>query len=234
MKRGNKAPQHPKHEGKATGPSHEATRPPEGGTSTVTGPGRRKGTTEGGEGDNSQRGRGATTQHNKNSKQGSPATPKAAHKGLREDNRKTTGRKTNRKKRHRGATAREEPRKRPKTKQRARKARPKTIQKRGPGGGQDHEKASKRPPQSNSKWEQITKRCQGTSGTGDRTGVKRTRQVKGRGDEKEGGRYVIPRVVYSSNVVCQLGECHSSCSRLQRRQDPASPVLRHGAAVHCI
>ena len=135
-------------------------------------------------------GEGSRPQHNKNSKQGSPTTPKAAHKDQREDNRKIAGRNTNRKTQHRGATAREEPRRRPKTNRGQGKHGPKQ----GPGGGQDHEKASKRPPQSNSKWAQITKRCQGTSGTGDRTGQKRTRQVKGRGDKKEGDRYVIPRV----------------------------------------
>ena len=57
----------------------------------------------------------------------------------------------------------------------------------GPGGGQDHEKASKRPPQSNSKWEQITKRCQGTSGTGDRTGVKRDTSSQRERRQKGGG-----------------------------------------------
>ena len=91
---------------------------------TVTGPGRRKGTTEGGKGDNSQRGRGATPQRTKNSKQGNPATPKAAHKGQVEDNRRIAGRNTNRKT-HTEETAREEPRKRLKTNREQGKHRPK-------------------------------------------------------------------------------------------------------------
>jgi hypothetical protein len=141
-------------------------------------------------------GEGSRPQHNKNSNQGSPTTPKAAHKGQREDNRKRR-QKHQQKNTTQRSHSKRGTKEKTKNKQRARKARPKTSKNRGPGGGQDHEKASKRPPQSNSKWEQITKRCQGTSGTGDRTGVKRTRQVKGRGDKKEGDRYVIPRVVYS-------------------------------------
>ena len=60
-------------------------------------------------------GEGSRPQHNKNSNQGSPTTRKAAHKGQREDNRKNAGRNTNRKTPPRGATAREEPRRRPKT-----------------------------------------------------------------------------------------------------------------------
>ena len=75
---------------------------------------------------------------------------------------------------------------------------PKTSKVRGPGGGQDHKRRAKRPPKSRSKWEQITKRCQRAIGTEDQTGAKRTSQVKGRGEtKKEGGRYVILRVVYS-------------------------------------
>ena len=88
-------------------------------------------------------GKGSHAQHNKNSKNGNPATPEEAHRGRREDNRKTTGRNTNRKEQHKGVTAREEPRNRPKTKQRARKARPK--QKRGVQEGQTTKGRAKDP-----------------------------------------------------------------------------------------
>ena len=64
---------------------------------------------------------------------------------------------------------------------------PKTSKVRGPGGGQDHKRRAKRPPKSRSKWEQITKRCQRAIGTEDQTGAKRTSQVKGRGETKNGG-----------------------------------------------
>ena len=47
-----------------------------------------------GEGDNSQRGRGDTPQRNKNSKQEHNATPRTAHQGQREENRKPTGKTT--------------------------------------------------------------------------------------------------------------------------------------------
>ena len=111
----------------------------------MTGPGRRKGTTEGG-GREQPAGEGSQPHSTtKTANKETPATPKAAHKGQREDNRRIAGRNTNRK------TPTEEPQQernqeKTNTEQRARKAQTKTRKTKGPGGGQDHEKASKKTP----------------------------------------------------------------------------------------
>ena len=64
-----------------------------------------------------------------------------------------------------------------------------------------------------------------------------TKQVK-KGHEKSKGEETKRRGGSlrhtQGNVVYQLGECQSSCSQLQRRQDSAFPALQHGAAVHYI
>ena len=124
--------------------THEATGYPEGGSSTVTGPGRRKGTTEEGGRQQSVR-EGSRPQHNKNSNQESPTTPKAAHKGQREDNRKRR-QKHQQKNTTQRSHSKRGTKEKTKNKQRARKTRPKTSKNRSPGGGQDHEKASKKAP----------------------------------------------------------------------------------------
>ena len=130
---------------------------------------------------------GATTQHNKNSKNGNPATPKEAHRGRREDNRKTTGRNTNRKEQHKGVTVREEPRNRPKTKQRARKARPK--QKRGSRRGRTTKGRAKDPHKATASGSRSLSGAKGQVALGTKS--------KGEETKRRGGRYVIPRVVYS-------------------------------------
>ena len=141
---------------------------------------------------------GATTQHNKNSKNGNPATPKEAHRGRREDNRKTTGRNTNRKEQHKGVTVREEPRNRPKTKQRARKARPKTKQrarkarpkqKRGSRRGRTTKGRAKDPHKATASGSRSLSGAKGQVALGTKS--------KGEETKRRGGRYVIPRVVYS-------------------------------------
>ena len=95
--------------GKATGPSHEATRYPEGGTSTVT----------------------PETQTERND------TEEPQQERNQKEKKQTEGKES---------TAQ-------KSKNRS-------------GRGTGPPKGEQKTPQSNSKWEQITKRCQGTSGTG--------------------------------------------------------------------
>ena len=97
-----------------------------------------------------------------------------------------------------------------KNKQRPRKARPKTSKNRSLGGERTTKRRAKDPTKQQ-QWEQITTQYQGISGTWDRTGQKKAYQVKGRGDKKG-----------------------IATSRLERRQDSASPALRHEAAVHHI
>ena len=194
----------PSNQGKANGPSHEATRYPEGGTSTETGPGRRKGPTEGGEGNNSQRGREPPHSPTKTAKTRKPQQhQKVAHKGQREDNRKI-----NRQKRQQYKDDNtEEPQQREEPK------RPKQRPNRGQGkhgpkqakpgvqeGGQDHKNASKKTPTTPAaSGSKLTKQCQGTIGTEAPNRCKKghAKSRKERRRKGEGGRYVILRVVYS-------------------------------------
>ena len=135
----------PSNQGKANGPSHEATRYPEGGTSTETGPGRRKGPTEGG-GKQQPAGEGATHSPTKN-KDKEASQHRRWHTKAKE---KTTAKSQaeaptiqNTTQRSHSTRGTEE---KTKDKPRARKARPKTSKIRGPGGGQDHKNASKKTP----------------------------------------------------------------------------------------
>ena len=124
-------------------------------------------------------GGGATAQHNKTSNKqtkqkrgGSPTTQEAAHKGQREDNRKNAGRKTHRPKTTQRSHSKKGNKEKTTNKQRARKARPKTTKTGVPEGDRTTNRQAKEAPQDNSKWEQVTKRCQGKSGTGGRRTVK--------------------------------------------------------------
>ena len=84
----------PSNQGKANGPSHEATRYPEGGTSTETGPGRRKGPTEGG-GKQQPAGEGATHSPTKNKDKEASQHRRWHTKAKEKNNRKIAGRSAN-------------------------------------------------------------------------------------------------------------------------------------------
>ena len=135
-----------------------------------------------GEGDNSKRGRGAPHSSAKEPQQGSPTTPQVAHTGQREDNRKNAGRNTN-KKEHNTEEPQHERNRREQKKNRGQGKHPKNGNSGVQEGDRTTKRRAKRPPPRDSKWEQVTKRCQGTDGTEDRTGVNKTRQIKGRGEK---------------------------------------------------
>ena len=92
---------------------------------------------------------------------------------------KTQAEKPTDQKRHRGATAKKKGNKKTTNKQRARKARPKTTKTGVPEGDRTTDRQAKEAPQDNSKWEQVTKRCQGKSGTGGRRNVKEIERERG-------------------------------------------------------
>ena len=100
------------------------------------------------------RGGGATAQHNKTSNKqtkqkgggSSPTTQEAAHKGQREDNRKNAGRKTHRPKTTQRSHSKKGKQGEDNKQTEGKESTAKNNQNRGPGGGQDHEQASKRSP----------------------------------------------------------------------------------------
>ena len=133
---------------------------------TVTGPGRRKGTTEGGR-ETTASGEGSHPTAHQKQQARKPRNTKGGTQRPRRRQPQNRRQKHKQKDTHRGDSKRGT-KKKTKNKKRARKAQTKTRKTRDPGGRQDHEKASKRPPQIIRKWEQITKRCQGivAQGTG--------------------------------------------------------------------
>ena len=171
----------------------KATRYPEGGTSTNTGPGHHKGPTTGGREATRDRGGEPTTakkrtnakepHHTKRGTQGpkerTPAETQAKAQtqqktpqtGARHEKKRDTTPRTNRRQGKHGPNH-EHANKRPNHKKRG-----------GPGGELDPKKAAKRPPPHSSKRGQFTTRCPGTRGTGDRN---EKHETKGRGEE--GGR----------------------------------------------
>ena len=175
----------------------KATRYPEGGTSTETGPGRRKGPTTGGrEATTGGGGEPATAkQRTKTRKphhtESGTQRPKRRHPQKRRQKHQQN--KTQQKGAWHERKRREDQRQ---TEGKESTAQTKKAQKGGQEGDRTPRKQAKRPPPRNSKWEQVTKRCPGPMGTEDRHGVNETPSQRGRRRKGE-GRYVILRVVYS-------------------------------------
>ena len=118
MKRGSTAPQHSQQGGKATRPSHEATRYPEGGTSkTNYWPGRHTKTTDGG------REGGDHNDHNHTTE--SPSAEGEAHRKHRDEpGRAKANKKTKKDKQRRHTQNRNPAKSRPRNNPGARKAQP--------------------------------------------------------------------------------------------------------------
>ena len=174
----------------------KATRYPEGGTSTNTGPGHHKGPTTGGEGGNKRQGKRANNSQEKDKRKGAPPHQERHTRAKGKDTHRNAGKSTNTTNHTTNRSqAREEKRHETKDKPTARKARPtprtrkqttKPQKEGGPGGELDPKKAAKRPPLHSSKRGQITTRCPGTRGTGNQNSRKEKHETKGK--EEEGGR----------------------------------------------
>ena len=137
-----------------------------------------------GEGNNSQRGREPPTAQQRTKTRKPHNTEGGTQRPKRRQPQNRRQKRQQYKTQHRGATAREEPKRRPKTNRGQGKHGPKQAKSGVQEGDRTTKTRAKRPPPRSSKWEQVTKRCQGTIGTEDQTGVKRTR--KSRGEEKKG------------------------------------------------
>ena len=104
---------------------------------------------------------------NKTKTGGHPTTQKAAHKGRRRQPQKRRQNNHRPKKTNRSHSKKRNQDNNNHTENKESTA--KNQPKQGPGGGEGpRQSEQKRPHKSNSKWEQVTKRCQGQSGTGGR------------------------------------------------------------------
>ena len=148
-------------------------------------PGRRKGPTKGGRETTASGGGEPPTAQQRTTTRKPHHTAGGTHRPKRRQPQKRRQKHQQERTQHRGATAREEPKRTPKT-NRGQGKHPKNGNSGVQEGDRTTKRRAKRPPPRDSKWEQVTKRCQGTDGTEDRAGVNKTRQVKGRG-EKGGG-----------------------------------------------
>ena len=173
----------------------KATRYPEGGTSTNTGPGHHKGPTTGGREATRDRG-GEPTAAKKRTNAKEPHHTKRGTQGPKEKTPTETQAKAQTQQTTPQTGARHERKRdtKPRTNQRQGKhgphhehanKRPNHKKRGGPGGELDPKKAAKRPPQHSNKRGQITTRCPGTRGTGDQNGRNEKHETKGR--EEEGG-----------------------------------------------
>ena len=130
--------------GKATGPSHEATRYLEGGTSTVTGPGRRKGTTEGEREKRVSGGRGPPTTQQKTATKEAPQHQRRHTKAKEKTTTKTQA-ETPTEKHHPEEPQQERNQGEDQKQTEGKESTAQNNQKQESKRGQDHEKASKRP-----------------------------------------------------------------------------------------
>ena len=193
MKRGSTAPQHSQQGGKATRPSHEATRYPEGGTSkTNYWPGRHTKTTDGG------REGGDHNDHNHTTE--SPSAEGEAHRKHRDEPGRAKANKKTKKDKQRRHTQ-TDPSKKPTTKQPRGEESTATKGRQSGGGTNKKGHATRshtaaRPVRAEDQPVPRGSKARGTKQI--KKGVKQGQAQARRGKRQRGGnRYVILRVVYS-------------------------------------